>query len=188
MNKEELSKAILNGDNNKVLNYLYKKILPLVRKYITRNNGNKDEADDVFQDAVLVMYKKIIDQKAHEIPNIDGFMLLTCKNLWINRVNKLNKLYDLEQLSAEEDTTNNGLDDILDQEKNNAFQKLFEMVGEKCKEILVLAIFNKKSMEEIAVLTNLTSANAAKTQHYRCKQRLASLVEQDVTLKTILKS
>ena len=43
-------------------------------------------------------------------------------------------------------------------------------------------------MEEIAVKMQFTSANAAKTQHYRCKQKLSELVEQDVILKSILKS
>ena len=186
--KDELHCAIVSGDDDRVLDYLYKDVLPKVRNYITMNSGDRQEADDIFQDAVMIMYKKLKTGEALEVQSVDAYMLFICKNLWINRAAKLSKNIRLDRLKPIEDNTVSVLESILDTEKNNAFEKLFALVGEKCKELLIMVLYNKKSMEEIAVKMQFTSANAAKTQHYRCKQKLSELVEQDVILKSILKS
>ena len=186
--KVELHLAIKNGDDNLVLDYLYKNVLPKIRNYITLNNGNKAEADDIFQDAVMIMYKKIKTGEAIEVESIDGLMYYICKNLWINRVLKLNKYIKIENTDPIEDNTYNALESLMATEKNNAFLELLDLVGEKCKELLFLSIYHQLSMDEIALKMQLTSANAAKTHHYRCKQKLAEMVEQDDTLKSILKS
>jgi RNA polymerase sigma factor (sigma-70 family) len=186
--KLELHHAIKTGNDNLVLDYLYKNVLPKIRNYITMNNGNKAEADDIFQDAVIIMYKKIKTGEALEVQNIDGLMFYICKNLWINRVSKLNKTIKLEHSEPIEDYTENALDNLLSTEKSNAFLQIFELLEDRCKQLLRLSIYHQQSMEEIAVKMQFTSTNAAKTHHYRCKQRLAELVAQDDILMSILKS
>jgi RNA polymerase sigma factor (sigma-70 family) len=186
--KIELRRAIKNGNDNLVLDYLYTNLLPKVRNYITLNKGNKQEADDIFQDAVIIMYKKIKSGEALEIQSIDALMYYICKNLWINRVTKLNKNTNVEQINPIEDNAANALENLLENEKNNAFMQLFELAGEKCKQLLLFSIYHKLSTDEIAKKMQFTSANAAKTHLYRCKQKLVELVEQDHTLKSILKS
>jgi RNA polymerase sigma factor (sigma-70 family) len=185
--KLELQHAIQRGDNDLVLGYLYKTALPKVRTYIVNNSGTREEADDIFQDAVMILYKKMKDGQAAEIENVDGFVYLICKNLWVNRVSKLNKNIKIDNHIDYIDQSIGILDGIISVEKNIAFEKLFEQVGEKCKQLLVLAIYNKMSMEEIAQKMDFTSSNAAKTHHYRCKQKLAELVEKDEVLKSMLK-
>lgn len=112
---------------------------------------------------------------------------MACKNLWVNRTNKLNKRNSLDSVQEFEETSNNALNSIIDDEKKSAFKSLINQVGERCKELLCNVIYNQLSMEEIAEKMSFANANAAKTNHYRCKQKLAELVENDSILKSTLR-
>ena len=187
INNFDVHKAILKGEDNQALEYLYKNVLPKIRSYITNNNGNKEEADDIFQDVVINLYRKIKTKELSEIENIEGYIYLACKNLWVNRTNKLNKRNSLDSVQEFEETSNNALNSIIDDEKKSAFKSLINQVGERCKELLYNVIYNQLSMEEIAEKMSFANANAAKTHHYRCKQKLAELVENDSILKSTLR-
>jgi RNA polymerase sigma factor (sigma-70 family) len=183
----DLHKAILLGKDDQVLDHLYKNVLPKVRNYVTNNKGNNHEADDIFQDAVISLYKKIKTNELLEVENVEGYLYLICKNLWINRINKLNKNTQIDALNEFEETSFDALFSIIEDEKRYAFEQLFEKVGERCKELLINVIYNQMSMDEIAEKLNFVNANAAKAHHYRCKQKLVELIENDSILKSILR-
>ncbi len=183
----DIHKAILKGEDNQALEYLYKIVLPKIRSYIVNNNGNKEEADDIFQDVVISLYRKIKTNEIAELDNIEGYIYLSCKNLWINRINKLNRRSSLDTTLEFEETSNNALHSMIDNEKKSAFKSLIAQVGERCKELLYNVIYNQLNMDEIAEKMSFANANAAKTHHYRCKQKLAELVENDSILKSTLR-
>ena len=185
--KPDIKQLIVQGKDKEVLNLLYKTVLPKIRNHVIQNQGTREEADDVFQDSVLYFYKKYKDGTLNNLENIEGYIYLSCKNLWINKVKKDSRNIKLENGQDFESYENDSLSVLINEEKVYAFKKLFEIVGEKCKQMLLYTIYDKLSMEEIAVKMNISSANAAKTQHYRCKQRLIELVENDQFLKTTLK-
>lgn len=183
---ETIVQAILKGNDSNVLSFLYQSVLPKVRNHILRNKGTIEEANDIFQDAVLILYNRVLEGKFENTPNVRGFIIHASKNLWINRVKRLNK-FDSHEINNEdfvEDKT--VIDDIITSEQATAIRTLFNMVGEKCKQLLTYSIYLNMSMEEIASKLELPNANAAKTQNYRCKQKLADLVEKHKDLKANL--
>ena len=187
INNFDIHKAILKGEDNQVLEYLYKYVLPKIRSYITNNNGNKEEADDIFQDVIINLYRKIKTKELSEVENIEGYIYLACKNLWITRANKLNKRSSLDLTQEFEETSNDALQAMIDNEKKLAFIKLLNQLGVRCKDLLINVIYNQLSMEEIAVKLSLANANAAKMQHYRCKQKLVEMIENDSILISTLR-
>ncbi|HEY1009614.1 MAG TPA: sigma-70 family RNA polymerase sigma factor, partial [Daejeonella sp.] len=50
--------GILNG-SKETLNRLYKSYFPMILQMIVSNNGNEDDAKDIFQEAVIVLYSKV---------------------------------------------------------------------------------------------------------------------------------
>jgi RNA polymerase sigma factor (sigma-70 family) len=183
----EISEAINSGDDSKVLSYLYAHLLPKVRSHITRNGGNKEEAEDIFQDSIIILYQQVIDKKLKEIENIQGFLFQTTKNLWINRAKRKNRSNSLSEREADvQSDTPSAIDFLMTKEKQQAWDELFGMLGEKCCTIIALHLYDQKSMEEIAQVLELSGANAAKTQHYRCKQKLMDCMDERQDLKRIL--
>ncbi len=54
----EIILGILN-DSKDILNRLYKMYFPMVLQLVLNNNGNEDDAKDVFQESVIVLYNKV---------------------------------------------------------------------------------------------------------------------------------
>jgi len=183
----DIHKAILRGEDNQVLEYLYESVLPKIRTYLTNNSGNKEEADDIFQDVVINVYRKIKTKEIADIENVEGYIYLACKNLWINRTSKLNKSNSLDTVNEFENFESDALHSMIDNEKKTAFKSLLEQVGERCKDLLFNVIYHQLTMEEIAEKMSFANANAAKAHHYRCKQKLVELLENDSVLKSTLR-
>lgn len=171
--------AIRNGDDNKVIPLLYKEILPNVLKYICNNSGSKDEAKDVFQEALILFYRQVIERSFNEDKyKVHGYIYTLCRNLWINESKKKNRMVRIEEDSnfeiIEESTI---LDSMLADERESEIKQVFSLIGDKCLEILSYSFFHKFSMRDIAEKMNFTSENAAKTAHYRCKHKLMEIIE-----------
>ena len=67
-------------------------------------------------------------------------------------------------------------------EKRNTLEALFSSIGEKCKELLLLSIYDKRSMKEISTMLGFSSQDSAKTQSYKCKQKLIKSLKENPTL------
>jgi len=66
---EEIILGIQQG-NNLAVQQLYKLYYPTVAKMIINNNGNAEEAQDIFQEAVMVLYDLIFGSSKHNIASI----------------------------------------------------------------------------------------------------------------------
>lgn len=189
MKRDDIIHAIHKGEDRKLLDFLYKKIYPKVRRYVTGNSGNEPDSEDVFQEAILVLYKQVADDKYNNILDFEGFLMGVSKNIWINKARKMSRFEDREfndELVGKE--TFDPLIKLIMEEKWTAFDKLFNQLGEKCRELLTYSVYEKLSMEEIAVKMNFTNANTAKTNNYRCKQKLTELVMENQELANLLQS
>ncbi len=55
---EQILKGILRHDNL-ILQYIYKEYYYKVSFFIKKNQGNEDDANDIFQEAIIVIYRKL---------------------------------------------------------------------------------------------------------------------------------
>lgn len=185
--EKEILKAIRSGDNHLALEYLYKDILPRVKKMILRNNGSEEEARDIFQDTVLVFYQQVKLNKFDETKEVGGFMYAVARNLWISRVKKANRrvaFYDTEALA---DACPDALDDLINDEKAQAINSVMDRIGEECKRLLKYTLHDRLSLREVAVKMGYSSNEVAKTYNYRCKQKLVNLVKDNPYLRSLFK-
>lgn len=184
----EIISAIKEGSDRKVLDYLYAYCLPKIRGYIVRNNGSEEEADDMFQDAVVVLYKQVTTGKHDRIEKINYYLFGIVRNLWINRVKKMNRHTPLENTHYRLSGDHNPLSDLLADEKEKTLKDVFSKIGEKCIELLNYSIYQKLSMVEIAEKMGFASPDAAKTHNYRCKKKLSELVHKNAVTVSVLKN
>lgn len=180
-NKELLS-LIQQGSTDKVLSYLYKSVQPKITSWVLQNSGSKEEAQDIFQDSVIVFYKYVVNKQFKVTESIEGFIFVTAKNKWINRAKQQQRTKGLSE------EFNHIKEEEVREEKNIHVEALLEKLGEVCKELLTYSIFYKMSMEDIALRMNYSGANAVKTKNYKCKQRLVKLVKDKKGLRKYLDS
>lgn len=182
---KEIITAIKKGKDDKVLNRLYQEILPKVSSFIRNNSGSDDEAFDVFQDAVMAFYKLVVTGKFNEEYEISGFIYTVSRNLWINRVKKLNKHISVDTDDSRGLPEASFLDSMYNEEKRSLVKTLFEQLDFKCKEILTYTVYQSLTMEDVCVRMGFASENAAKTSNYRCKKKLAELVKNSSLYKEL---
>lgn len=183
---KDVLKAIREGNDDKALRYLYSKVLPRIRRYIMQNSGSEDDARDVFQDAVLIFYKHVKLGRFDENKEIAGFIFSVGRNLWINLAKKKNRVVELTDEANTLEEGENATEQLISQEREAYVMKMFSMLGETCKTLLIYSIYDKLSMKEIREKMGFSSENVAKTKHYKCKQRLIGLVKDDTSIKDML--
>lgn len=175
---QEVVEAILSGQNTKVLNYLYKTALPQITKFICINNGDEDEAKDIFQDAVVSLFTTVKLGKFDIEKDVNGFLFFVSRNLWINHVKKRNRQLDISkmQMPMYEESP---MAVVITEEKRVLIDQFLGKAGDKCKQVLKYVLYDNLSMKEIAKLMDFANEAVAKTTHHRCKQKLMELVENN---------
>ncbi|MBL4657838.1 MAG: sigma-70 family RNA polymerase sigma factor [Flavobacteriales bacterium] len=184
---EEILKAIQDGASEKPLTFLYETVQPKIKAWILQNNGDEEEAQDIFQDAVIAFYRYVTTGQFKQEYSIAGFIFQVSKNMWINRVKQKNKLTgDIEQhVNLRTEETDFDVQTIT-QDRAEIIQEILSRLGERCKELLTYSIFHNMSMKDISKKMNFSNANTAKTKNYKCKQRLIKLVKDNEYFRTSL--
>lgn len=157
---------------------MYDTIFPKVKRYITQNSGNEDEALDIFQDAIVCLCKHIKQGRYDEKYEISAFLYSVSRNLWINKVKKDSRTTELQEstdISEDYDFSN----DIITEQKARTIRQVIKQLGEKCYQLLQYAFYQKRSNNEICEIMGFSTVNAVKTQKYKCKQKLMTLVESN---------
>jgi RNA polymerase sigma factor (sigma-70 family) len=162
---------IRNGDS-KVFRELYIAHFGMVRHLIVNNSGTEPEAKDIFQEAMVLLYEKVSNELFQPASSLKTWIYAVCRNKWLKQLEKKKKNYrftDFERFDAVEEA----------EEENTAVHETLRAsmsrLGVGCRKILLLFYYFKKSMEEIAAELNYTNADNAKSQKYKCIQKLKAL-------------
>jgi len=169
-------------DNDSIaLKSLYTNNYPKIEALILKNNGTKDNAKDIYQDAFLAVWQNIKQDRF--IPknesSINGYIYTIAKNKWMDvlRSQGYKKTIVASQLSHFQikDEENNGIDDdILKDKRLEGVMLAFKNLSEACKSLLSKFYFEKKSMNLIAEELTLDSAST-RNKKYRCMQKLREI-------------
>jgi len=166
----------IKRDDPQSLRYLYKAYFSMILHFITNNNGTEQEAKDIYQEAVIVLYEKLKDDNFELTCKIKTFVYSVCRRLWLKRLAEKNrfggKVNDYEDfLSFEEEG------DAID-EQEHQYQMMTEsmvQLGEPCKTILEDFYIKKMSMQQITSKMGYTNTANAKNQKYKCMLRLKKI-------------
>ena len=58
---ESIVEGIRSRDSS-IIKYVYKEYYPIIKFLITTNSGSDSDAEDIFQDALIILYKKILEE------------------------------------------------------------------------------------------------------------------------------
>jgi len=174
----EIILGILN-DSKEILNRLYITYFPMVLQLVLNNNGSEDDAKDVFQESVIVLYNKVKSGNFELNSKLKTFLYSVCRRLWLKRLNAQSRtVRNLEDFSdflpVEEDLEKH-------EEKDRQYAMMehaLNQLGEPCKTIIEDYYIQNRSMQEICLKFGYTNADNAKTQKYKCLQRLKKLFFQ----------
>ena len=156
---------------SKALEGLYKKCFPWVKSYVFNNSGDMQEAQDLFQDTITVVYHNILEKKFRGDSPLESYIYSISKNLWLIKLRKKKRI-----INVFDDPS--GINNEVHQEINiDLVNYILEQLNEGCRSILRSFYFESETMEEIAKKIGLGSAQAAKTKKLRCMKKLMEHVK-----------
>jgi RNA polymerase sigma factor (sigma-70 family) len=160
-----------------VLKKVYDESLPEVIKHIKRNSGTIDDAKDVFQEAIMVVYKKLKNNNLELTTTFHIYLFSVCKRIWLKKLKKKGKrevtFEDNEAFAYEEEYE----EVYLKRQKWALFNKKLEQLTTECKTVLQM-LFTGSSSKAIATKMGYTE-EYAKRKKYKCKISLAALIKSD---------
>ena len=173
MNDESwVLKAILKGDEKKrkeAISYLYDKCFPSFSRLVLKKGSNQ-QAEDLFQDGMAVMYNNIINDVFRGDSRVSTYLISICKNLWLMELRTLKNTIDVEELAVSIEQQ----DLEVDVASLKVLQKL---LNTDCQEILRAFYYENQSMKEIQHQFNLGSEQAAKNKKMRCLKKLMTFIK-----------
>ena len=173
------------SETNRAFRYLYKMYYPMALRFVLQNNGDEDEAADLFQDVLIGFYQNIKKHKFRGDSSIKTYLYSMVRNLWMVRLKRIMKtvnINDEHQFLKQAGQENPGSQEAL----HKMVESILKDVGPKCSELLKRYYFDNLSMSEIAAQIGFDNENSAKTQKYKCMKKLIKLVEGRPELKATI--
>ena len=179
MKAESNEKLLLQGlvrNDKKAIETIYRNNFNMVQSLIINNNGSADDAKDIFQEAMIVLYEKTRSGSFELNCQIKTYVYSVSRRLWLKRLQQLNKYSTVSENLQDTVAVEEQIEDH--DRINQEFQlmdKAIGNLGEPCKSLLEAYYLKKKNMHEIAELFGYTNADNAKNQKYKCLMRLKKI-------------
>ena len=185
------NQKIINGikcGDSEILKSFYKKNLPIVTKYIRKYKGTTEDVEDIFQDALVLLYHKAHSGALESIQcSVHTYFIGICKNKWRNQWRKQRILEYQELLENQAlDSSDTVIDILTKVDQQELFSKHFTKLSTSSKQLLRL-FFEGKSMKEIAHSIGLTEGYIRKKKHIN-KERLTQMIQSDPTYMELVVS
>ena len=137
------------------------------------------EIQDIFQDAVLVLYEKVQDSEFRLTCSIQTYLNSICRNQILVRLQKSGRFVQKSEDGAE-DYIENISDwfedpDGVNQERVKTIQDVLLLMksnSSKCYDMLVRFWYRKQTMSKIAEDLGFTNDDSAKSQKAKCQRKL----------------
>lgn len=149
---------------------LYKKAFSPVAHYVARMGGSLEEAQDIFQDTLVVYYEKVTSAQAEIIVNEKAYVLGIAKKMWLQRYKASTKNQPLNDFDTE----------VLPDEQLATGKILYylETAGKKCMELLKAYYYDRLQVNNVTALFGYSSAHSATVAKYKCLEKVRETIKQ----------
>jgi RNA polymerase sigma factor (sigma-70 family) len=181
---QEIVDGILHQDKD-VLLFIYSHNFNSIKKYVIDNNGAENDARDIFQDALIVIFEKIRNNDLKLTSSFDTYIYAIAKHHWLRNLRQQQarsvddvKCDDLEMIEP-------GINEQLIQaEKKKLVIEHFNNISDDCKKI-IQHLINGFSLNEITKLMGYKSVQHTKNRKLKCKKFLISSIMNSPRFKEL---
>ena len=159
----------LLADRARALTRLYRQGFPTVRRYISRRGGSAQDAQDVFQDALIILYEQATGGPLVLTAAVSTYLLSISRHLWHQEQRRRARL-PLAALPAEWALA--AEEEEAPGEPAFAVLDYVEQLSEKCKSLLLSFYYFQQSLSQLAETHGYRSVRSATVQKFKCLERL----------------
>ena len=172
----------LKGENNHAFGLLYKDYYPMVKRFITNNSGEADDAEDIFQETMMVLLEKLRKDNFQLTASFKTYVMAISKNLWFKKLRtshrevEYTELYDAKFFEE--------IDDAIENEKDyrDKLQGYLHKISNHCQGLIHDIFFKEKEIEQIQKEYGYTTKHNAQNQKHKCVEQIRK-VKQEKSIK-----
>ena len=177
-------KAIVEKDQRGIKS-IYDDFQARIIKYVKENNGTGIEGEDIFQEAIIIIFKQSRKEDFKLTVPFYTYLFAVCKRLWLKKLRKKRNMIvtfpeDVEYIDEDKLEAI-----IIEEERYSLFRAKFRNLSDQCQLLLGL-FFKKVSMKDIMEQMGFSSLSYTKKRKYQCKEKLISLIQNDSQYNRLL--
>lgn len=168
---------LMKKGDEQALVMLYEANRRMVQAYVLRNHGTEDDAEDLLQDAVIVLWERVRAGTFEYTSKLSTFIYATVQNIWRRRLAQMKRetVTEFSDPNDPEDSSS-PLERLIESDTSKKISAALITLGEPCKTLLLLFYWEECSMEEIAKRMKFANAETAKSKKYQCKKALEEIL------------
>jgi RNA polymerase sigma factor (sigma-70 family) len=168
----------LKTEDSSTFELLYKFYFPSVASYIKQNLGNNEDAEDIFQEAIIVLLQKVRQPEFVLTSSLKTYLYAVAKNLWLKRLrdNKI-KIKDTELTPANYATEAFELEPEKSREEK--VENWMLKITRNCQNILKALFFYEVPMNNLMVKMGWKNKHTASNQKHKCIQQIKNVKEKE---------
>lgn len=170
---------------NEALKYLYQNEKNATVAYVKRYGGTAADANDVFQDALVVLYTKVRKNDLVLHATLHTYLQSVSRNVWKKKLRDRKPTQDLDKLDNTPFDASQ-IKALEASEKTQALAGYIRKLGSECQRLLILFYYERTRMKQIAKLMQLSGEAVAKNRKARCMKHLKKLTANDKLFKELL--
>jgi len=151
---------------------LYKEAFPTVARYIAHRGGDLEEARDVFQEALVVYYERVLANRANIKQSEKAYLFGIARHIWLHRFHSEKDKIPLAD----------GMELPEEQEKQLSDTRLLQLLtqaGEKCMQLLKAFYYDKLNMRGLARQFGFSSERSATVQKFKCLEKIRNFTKEN---------
>jgi RNA polymerase sigma factor (sigma-70 family) len=186
LSDEEIVAGLRKRDN-RVLQYIYKNSFTPVKQLVLHNAGSDNDAEDIFQEALIVVFKKLRDEENFELnASFTTYIYSIARLLWLKNLRMIKKL-DIDPLNRDMEERIEFEEPLPVEDKDlrmAIYQRTLVKIPEDCQKILQLTAQDLSSLEIAQQLGFRSEGYVRKRRHF-CKEYLINKVKEDSDYQAI---
>jgi RNA polymerase sigma factor (sigma-70 family) len=175
ISEDQLLQRLKAGDNI-AFSVLYDRCFPSVEAYIINNSGTLEDAEDLFQESILIFHKKIQSGSFNLTSPVAAYLFSVVRNMWLNQL-RTRRHIDIENIDQLEHEM------LVEEHSSSRGEKLDEWiqkVTDHCQWILNGFYFMQMPLEQLMKKMGWKNKHTASNQKYKCIQMLKKQVAKEV--------
>ena len=164
-------------NKTQILEEIYKRFFPPVYSMLRNNQASYDDARDVFQEALVVIFSHAARPGFQLTAPFQAYLMGIGRFIWLRQLKKNSRT---EVTSNPEERYDIDADlelQVFELEKRNLYREKFERLGPDCKQLLQ-RFFDREPLQSIAADMGFT-ADYVKKKNKVCKDKLIEAIQKD---------
>jgi len=162
----------LKAEKSDDFSALYSSCFPPVKAYVTNKWGTTEDAEDIFQETIIIFLQKIRQQDFVLTSSLKTYLVAIAKNIWLKRLrdNKIASVDVIEKFQW--DDTIYFMESSTETTEEEKVNSWLTRITDNCRRILKAIFYYNDAIEAISKRMGWKNSHTAANQKYKCIEQV----------------